>query len=124
MIALEGVKPMDAPGRAALGIPEPKTPPIRNVAAYDILIRAGERLQKEAIENGSHRQLNPVDAYAPHWVTGGDGVHVNCREGYEMSPGTAAPNDAVMWDAFENTCVFNLPEGNELVVRIHCARRP
>jgi len=89
MIDLMTLEAVDERRRAALQAPERMKPPIRDVAAYEIMVRAGERLQKEAVEIGTRRQLTPIEAYAPHWVTGGDVVYLNCRDGYDMSPGTA-----------------------------------
>src|SRR5215467_953530 len=68
MIDLMTLEAVDERGRAALRAPERMKPPIRDVAAYEIVVRAGERLQKEVVEIGTRRQLTPVEAYAPHWV--------------------------------------------------------
>jgi hypothetical protein len=116
MIDVESLEPVDAGGRAALLAPSPKAPPVEDVAAYDILVHAGERLKKEAIEDGSKRQLLPVDAYAPHWVNGGgDILYVNCHDNYDLSSSACS-------DGTGNGCAIDIPE-NEEVVRIHCVRR-
>jgi hypothetical protein len=110
MIDLTTLEAVDERGRAALRAPERMKPPLRDVAAYEIVVRAGDRLQKEAVEIGTRRQLTPIEAYAPHWVTGGDVVYLNCRDGYDMSPGPVMP-------------AVNMPEGGETVIRAQCVRR-
>ena len=124
LIAIESVEPVDARGQAALRAPERAPSPIQDVAAYDVEIHAGEHLRKQVTDPASHRRLEPADSYAPHWVTGGDVVYLNCRDGYRMEPGAVTPPDAAQWEIpLENTCAFNVQESGEIVIRLRCVRR-
>jgi hypothetical protein len=125
VLQVETVQPIDAAGQAALLAPEPPKPLVRDVGAYDITVLAGRSLRKEARELGSNKLLTPVDEYAPHWVTGGEVVYVNCREGYDVhfvdSP--IAEDDALR-GVVGNSCGFGIPEHGILRLTMRCTRTP
>ena len=76
------VQPTDAAGGALLSAPEPPPPTVRDVPEYEVTVRAGRSLKIEAGESGTGKPLRPASEYAPHWMTGGEVVYVNCRDGY------------------------------------------
>lgn len=62
---------------------KPRSPIVlRDVASYDVMVRTGPRLKVNGAEHGANRSLVPAEAYAPYWMTGGDILYVNCRQGY------------------------------------------
>jgi hypothetical protein len=118
MIGVQNVDALDARGAAALRAPDPKVPLVEDLPAYDIVIHAAERLRKEAVESGSGRQLTPADAYAPHWVNGGDDIlYINCRDGYDLTP------DGVSCEPTPAGCAVGVEDRSPVTVRIHCVRR-
>ena len=104
---VETADAVDAPGRQALHAPATKFRP-KAVAAYDVTIHAARRLTIVARETASSALLVPGDRYAPHWMTGGDVVYVDCLDGYERTlirttdaeAGTCSDNDMCGFQAF------------------------
>jgi hypothetical protein len=91
------------------------------VPAYDGVVRAGKRQVKEAREIGSGKLLIPADAYVVVTVTGGGGIWLSCRNGYEMQSNAASPPDAVICP--DGLCSLPLiPEKDIITVRIHCVK--
>jgi hypothetical protein len=78
---VEAVDAVDAAGQQALHAPAAKSQP-KEVAAYDVTINAARRLMIEAKDASSQTRLIPPEKYAPHWMTGGEVVYVNCLDGY------------------------------------------
>jgi hypothetical protein len=61
VLNVETVQPIDSVGERALALPRPPKPQVREVAAYEVTVRAGRSLTKEAREVGSNKPLLPVD---------------------------------------------------------------
>lgn len=120
VLEVQAVEAMFADGVAALSAPDPPKAAAREVTAYDITVRAGKSLTKEAREVGTNQLLAPVDTYAPHWVTGGDVVYVNCREGYEIQSSYSTPRGAFLCMREANECSFGM--GTVTKATMRCAR--
>ena len=61
VLLVEKVEPVDAAGRTALASPSRPRPDVRDLAAYEITVRAGRSLIKQARKVGSNKPLVPVD---------------------------------------------------------------
>lgn len=109
LIDVVEVQPVNAAGQAALQRPKPRLV-IKEVAAYDVLIVAGQRLTKEAREVGTNKLLMPTDAYAPHRMNGADVLYVNCREGYKIESSNVDPPDVGMCGVIDNTCGMSVED--------------
>jgi hypothetical protein len=121
LLDVRTVEATDADGMAALSIPDPPKATVREVAAYDITVRAGRSLTKEAREVGTDDRLSPVGDYAPHWVTGGDVVYVDCRDGYERKLISSTDQRGFCPD--DDLCGFNAYPANTTVIKFHCAKK-
>jgi hypothetical protein len=115
VLDVQTVESTDADGMAALSAADPPKAKAREVMAYDITVRAGRSLTKEAREVGPNDLLSPVDDYAPHWVTGGDVVWLNCRDGYEVQSSSLTPHDGGLC-AMANECGFGIPQQTTIKV--------
>jgi hypothetical protein len=95
----------------------------REVAAYDVTINAGQRLVIEARETGSASLLLPADQYAPHWMTGGEVVYVNCRDGYERKLiSTTEKERGICSD--EDLCGLSAFPKKPVIIKFRCIRKP
>jgi len=123
VLDVQEVQAADAIGEVALRTPDPPKAVVREVGAYEISIQAGESLIKETREIGSRKALEPVDEYAPHWVTGGEVVYVNCRDGYDVDyfKGSIAKEDALC-GLVGNSCGFGIPEHGTLTLTMRCTK--
>ena len=111
-LSVESVDAADMAGQRALLAP---ILPCRasDVAAYEVIVNAGRRLVIEAREIGTGTLLGPPDQYAPHLMTGGEGMYIDCREGYqrklisttEANGGACADLDLCGFSAFPTTPV-------------------
>jgi len=119
---VEAVQPSDATGEAALRTPDAPKEVVRDVSAYDVIVRAGESLTKEARELATGKALEPVDVYAPHWVTGGDVVYVNCRDGYGRKPSGATDRQLIYVDDDDVGFGFDAYPEKPLILRFRCSR--
>jgi hypothetical protein len=119
---VEAVQPLDATGEAALRTPDAPKQAARDVSAYDVLVRAGESLTKEAREVATGKALQPVDEYAPHWVTGGDVVYVNCRDGYRRKLFGPADRQVIYVDDDPVGFGFDAYPDKPLVLRFRCSK--
>ena len=121
-LSVEAVEPADVGGQQALIAPKVPFRP-KDVNAYDVTINAGPRLVIEAREYGSSAPLLPADQYAPHWMTGGEVLYVDCRDGYqrklisttEKGGGICLDGDLCGLSAFPNTGVL---------IKFRCNKRP
>jgi hypothetical protein len=120
VLDVQVVQALDATGEAALQTRNPSKPPVREVSAYDVTVRAGESLIKEIIELGTRDVLEPRDEYAPHWVTGGDVVYVHCRDGYRRK--LISSTDRLITDDDDVGFGFNAYPDKSLVLRFRCVR--
>jgi hypothetical protein len=121
VLDVQAVQPLDASGEAALRAPDPPRAVVREVSAYDVSVRAGESLTKETTELGTRKVLEPVDEYAPHWVTGGDVVYVNCRDGYRRKL-ISSTDQQITVDDDDVGFGFNAYPDKPLVLRFRCIR--
>ena len=121
VLDVQAVQAWDATGEAALRTPDPSKAVVREVSAYDVSVRAGKSLAKEARELGTRKVLEPVDEYAPHWVTGGDVVYVNCRDGYRRKL-TSSTDQQLISDDDDVGFGFNAYPDKPLLLRFRCIR--
>ena len=90
--------------------------------AYDIETKAGRYFSKRAWDSLTGKPLIPVDEYAVHWMTGGEVVYLDCRDGYERAGAHLEPPHPVMTcDDPGELCGFNAFEGT--VARMHCVKK-
>jgi hypothetical protein len=76
---------------------------------------------KETRELGTRKVLEPVDEYAPHWVTGGDVVYVNCRDGYRRKL-ISSTDQQITADDDDVGFGFNAYPDKPLVLMFRCIR--
>jgi hypothetical protein len=120
---VETVQQIDSVGERALASPGPPKPDVREVPAYEVRVRAGRSLTKEARDVGSNRPLAPVDEYAPHTVTGGDVVYVHCRDDYDVQYVSGSiTNDSAMCGVVTNSCAFGIPEHGTITLTMRCTK--
>ena len=115
------VEAIDEADHVALSAPDQLKPVVRDVAAYDVTVRAGRSLTMEAREAGSKIPLVPAKDYAPHWMTGGEVVYVDCRDGYERKLISSTDRQGFCFD--DDLCGFNAYPPKTTVIRFHCAKK-
>jgi hypothetical protein len=120
VLDVQAVQALDASDEAALRVPGPPKAAVREVSAYEVSLRAGELLAKEVREFETGKMLEPVDEYAPHWVTGGDVVYVNCRDGYRRK--LISSTDQQITDDDDVGFGFDAYPDKPLVLRFRCIR--
>ena len=81
-LSVEAVEAVDEVGQKALRIATPEFK-AKDVAAYDVTIKAVPQLAIEAHDIESAMPLLPSDQYVAHSMTGGEVLYVDCRDGYE-----------------------------------------
>lgn len=118
VLDVQAVQALDATGEAAIHTPKAV---VREVSAYDVSVRAGESLTKETKEVATEKVLEPVNEYAPHWVTGGDVVYVNCRDGYRRKL-ISSTDEQITVDDDNVGFGFNAYRDKPLVLRFRCIR--
>jgi hypothetical protein len=116
------VQPTDAAGGALLSAPEPPPPTVRDVPEYEVTIRAGRSLKIEAGESGTGKPLRPSSEYAPHWMTGGEVVYVNCRDGYGRKLTSSTDRQLSDDDDDDVGFGFNAYPDKPLVIKFRCIR--
>jgi hypothetical protein len=104
----------------ALSAPDQPKPVLHDVAAYDVTVRAGRSLKMEAQEAGSNTPLAPTREYAPHWMTGGEVVYVDCRDGYERKLISSTDRPGICFD--DDLCGFSAYPGKTTVIKFHCVK--
>jgi hypothetical protein len=115
------VQAIDDAGRVALSAPDQPKPVVRDVAAYDVTVRAGRSLTLEARETGSSTPLLPTREYTPHWMTGGEVVYVDCRDGYERK--LISNTDRQGFCSDDDLCGFSAYPAKTIVIKFHCAKK-
>jgi len=121
-LRVEAVDAIDTAGQQALLAPTPPFTP-KQVYAYDVTINAGQRLVLEAKETGSADLLLPADQYAPHWMTGGEVVYVNCRDGYERKLiSTTEQNGGICSDG--DLCGLSAFPKTPVIIKFRCFKKP
>jgi len=115
------VQPTDAAGGALLSAPEPP-PTVRDVPEYEVTVRAGRSLKIEAGESGSGKPLRPAGEYAPHWMTGGEVVYMNCRDGYGRKLASSTDRQLIISDDDDVGFGFNAYPDKPLVIKFRCIR--
>jgi hypothetical protein len=112
---VQKIDPLDAGGEAALLAQKPEVK-IRDVPSYEVTVNAGARLVIEVRESKSKALLVPPDEYAPHWMTGGEVVYIECRKGYEVGPeGNTCATAGV-------GCAVNAFPNQPTLVRFRCTK--
>jgi Domain of unknown function (DUF4431) len=106
---VHAVDAVDASGRNALLAPAVANK-IKDIAAYDLTINAGQRLMIEAHESESATPLIPSDQYVTHWMSGGEVLYVDCRDGYERSLISSTEKDGGLCSTGRALCRIRLPE--------------
>jgi hypothetical protein len=119
---VEAVDAVDSAGQQALHAPRVKFQP-KEVAAYDVTINAARRLMIEAKDASSETRLIPAEKYAPHWMTGGEGVYVNCLDGYERKLISTTEKDRVI--CFDgDLCGFPAFPQKPIIIKFRCVKKP
>jgi hypothetical protein len=119
---VNAVEAVDQAGQKALHTPAVPFAP-RDVRAYNVTISAKRRLKIEARDSESSRPLLPAAQYVPNWMTGGDVLYVDCREGYERklisstekNGGICANGDLCGLSAFPKSAV---------IIKFSCHKKP
>jgi hypothetical protein len=115
------VQPTDAAGGALLSAPEPPPPTVHDLPEYEVTVRADRSLKIEARESGTGKPLRPASEYAPHWMTGGEVVYVNCREGYEGK--LVSSTDRQLVNFYDDVGFgFNAYPAKPLEIKFRCNR--
>lgn len=119
---VETVDPVDAAGRRALLAPAAKFKP-KETAAYDVTINAGRRLLIVARDTESSAPLAQAEKYAPHWMTGGEVVYVNCLDGYERTLiSTTEKDGGICFDG--DLCGFSAFPEKPVTIKFRCIKKP
>jgi Domain of unknown function (DUF4431) len=120
-LRVESVDAADTAGQQALLRPRVPFRP-RDVDAYDITIHAGARLVIDARESGSASPLVPPDQYASHWMTAGEVVYVECRDGYERKLiSNSDENGGICVDG--DLCGFSAFPKKPVVIEFRCTKK-
>jgi hypothetical protein len=115
LMHVQQIDPLDPGGEAALRTPRPAVK-IRDVPSYDVTVNAGARLVIEVRDSKSKSLLTPAEEYAPHWMTGGEVVYIDCRKGYEVDPqGNTCATAGV-------GCAVNAFPDQPTLVRFRCTK--
>jgi hypothetical protein len=121
-LRVESVDAIDAAGRQALRASAVKFQP-KEVVAYDVTINAARRLMIEVQDASSKAPLIPAEKYAPHWMTGGEMVYVDCLDGYERKViSTTEENSGICWD--DDLCGFSAFPQKQIVIKFRCIKKP
>jgi len=116
------VDAVDAAGRSALLAPRTPFRPI-DARTYDVTVNAGKRLVIEARETATGTALVPPDQYAPHWMTGGEVVYIDCRDGYERKlTSTTEKDGGICFNG--DLCGFNAFPEKPVIIRFRCTKKP
>ena len=122
VLEVASVLSTDASGRALVFAPEPTKPALRETPAYEVTVRADRSLKIEAREGEAGRPLTPTKEYAPHWMTGGEVVYVNCRDGYERKLTTTTDRQGICSDDYD-LCGFSAYPAKPLVIKFRCTKK-
>lgn len=121
-LRVEAVDALDAAGQQALRTPRVKFQPKR-VVAYDVTINASRRLLIVARDTASNTPLTPGEKYAPHWMTGGEVVYVDCLDGYERKLiSTTEKDGGICFDG--DLCGFNAFPEKSVTIAFRCVKKP
>jgi hypothetical protein len=122
VLDVASVQPTDATGRALLSAPEPPPLAVRDMPEYEVTVRAGRSLKIEARESRTSKPLRPASDYAPHWMTGGEVVYVNCRDGYGRKLTSSTDRRLITVDDDDVGFGFNAYPDKPLVFKFRCIR--
>ena len=122
MLRVYAVNPTDPSGSQALLTPKTQTT-VKDVDAYEVTITARKRLVIEAHEIGSTNPLVPSDLYLTHWMTGGEVVYIDCRDGYERSLVSTTQTDGAMCFDGDGLCGFSAFPKNSVIIKLRCTRQ-
>jgi hypothetical protein len=121
-LGVEKIDAVDAGGQQALRSPKVEVRP-QAVAAYAVTIHAGRRLVIEVHEAESGRSLTPSDLYVSHWMTGGEVLYVDCRDGYGRSLiRSTEKSGGFCFDG--DLCGFSAFPTKPVVLKFRCSRNP
>jgi hypothetical protein len=116
------VEAVDPAGQESLPPSAAKFQP-EEVAAYDVTINAASRLMIEARDPASGASLIPAEKYAPHWMTGGEVIYVNCLDGYERKlVSTTEKNGATCFE--DDLCGFSAFPQKPIIIKFRCIKKP
>jgi Domain of unknown function (DUF4431) len=122
MLRVQAVDATDASGRQALLKPKPEIK-VKDVDVYDVTINAGKRLVIEAHESGSATPLFPPDQYLPRWMTGGEVLYVDCREGYERSLISTTEKDGGIRFDGDGLCGLSAFPKRPVIIKLRCTKK-
>ncbi|MGD0778222.1 MAG: hypothetical protein ABSC05_36010, partial [Candidatus Solibacter sp.] len=67
--------------------------------------------------------LLPANQYAPHWMTGGEVLYVDCRDGYERKLiSTTEKGGGVCFDG--DLCGLSAFPGRRVIIKFLCNEKP
>jgi hypothetical protein len=121
-LSVQTVDPVDVAGQEALLAKRPAFT-VKRVEAYDVTVRTGKRLMIDVHESGSGAPLLPSDQYAPHWMTGGDVLYVNCREGYQHSLVSTSQKEHVICDDEDDLCGIGIWPKEAVTLKLRCTKK-
>jgi hypothetical protein len=114
------VEAAEQAGQRALQTPADKFQP-KDVAAYDVTINASRRLVILTEDSASKAPLIPAEEYAPHWMTGGEVIWVNCLDDYERRLiSTTEKNGGICFDG--DLCGFSAFPEKPIIIRFRCIK--
>ena len=112
----------DIAGQRALLTPRIPFTPVDS-PAYDVTVNAGKRLVIDAKESATGVALAPPDQYAPHWMTGGEVVYIDCRDGYQRKLTSSTEKDGgICFDG--DLFGFNAFPKKPVTIRYRCTKKP
>jgi hypothetical protein len=121
LVSVNAVDALDLAGREALLAPKVAFKP-KDVDSYDVTVITAKRLAILVHEAGSKAPLTPSDRYAPHWMTGGDVLYIDCLDGYEHSLVSRTRKDRVICDN-EDACGIAIYPNETVTLKLRCTKR-
>jgi hypothetical protein len=122
-LRVEAVDPVDAAGQKALLAPRTAFK-AKDVDAYDVSVTTGRRLVIVVHESRSTAPLTPSEQYAPHWMTGGDVLYVDCLTGYKHSLVSPTKKDHVICDDDDDLCGIAIYPNETITLKLRCTKKP
>jgi hypothetical protein len=122
VLEVTSFEPTDAAGRALLSAPDSSQPAMRDIPEYEVTVRATRSLRVEARESRTGKPVKPARQYAPHWMTAGEVVYVNCPERYRRKLSSATDRQLIYVDDDVLGFGFSAYPYKPLVIKFRCTR--
>jgi hypothetical protein len=122
MLRVQMIEAADPSGRNALLTPKLEIK-VKDVEIYEVTINAGRRLVIEAHQRGSATPLLPSGQYVTHWMTGGEVVYFDCRDGYGRSLiSSTQKNGGICFDG-DGLCGLSAFPKSPATIRLRCSKK-